>query len=73
MRVCPLHDWPYGTLGCWYAVTELPWRTVEPLKVQFNAGSTEHELYAYEPESELLEHVLVCETQELPYGTVDAW
>ena len=43
------------------------------MKVQLAGGVTEHELYAYEPESEPLLHVRDCGAHDCPYGTVEDW
>lgn len=40
--------------------------------VGVGGAETVHELYVYEPESEPLLHERDCETQDWPYGTVDA-
>ena len=44
-----------------------------PPRVQDAAAVTLQDAYVYEPESEPLEQLRVCDAQDCPYGTVDAW
>ena len=66
------HGPGYDTDEDWYAVTDEPLVTVLPLKVQFAGGSTEHDEYWYEPESEPLLHERHWDVHDEPYGTVEA-
>jgi len=40
VRVCDVQEEPYATELDWYAVTELPWFTIAPLKVHLDGGKT---------------------------------